>query len=250
MRFLCGSADQVPFCFGEDGGATIDFIGAERVQIFTGRGDSDMKRMGTLQPCVFNLPKSSWQLQPRLALMFPGANGTTRYDNEKKLHDPRVDVCRQKKAWFDRPTGLAWAERTASRANLAVRKHYALNPHMCDPDREQGRTRAPLKAARILASMDNLDAHHQPPCQKIMRDSGADTWHGPASMTVDWQIIDDGVGKAVKDEMGEELDAMQLALSNSELEKTTPADRRVMITKAAAPRKGDQDDRLPQEVRR
>ena len=230
IRFLRGSADQVPFCFGENGGATIDFIGADRVQIFTGRGDSDMKRMGTLQLYVYNLPKSLWQLQPRLALIFPGANGTTYYDKEEKLHDTRVDVHRQKKAWFDRPTGLAWAERTAKRANLAVRKHYASRPHMY----EQGRTPVPLKAVRVLAFMDNLDAHHQPPFQKLMKESGADTWYGPANMTDDWQIVDDGVGKAVKDEMGEELDEMQMALTNSELEKMTAGDRRVMITKAAA----------------
>ena len=54
VRFLRGSADQVPFCFGENGGATIDSIGADRVQIFTGRGDSDIKRIGTLQLYVYN----------------------------------------------------------------------------------------------------------------------------------------------------------------------------------------------------
>ena len=233
-RCLRGSADQVPFCFGENGGSTIDFIGAERVQIYTGRGDSDMKRMGTLQLYVLNLPKSLWQLQPRLALIFPGKPGTTYYDKEAKLYDPRVDVYRQKKAWFDRPTAVAWAERTAARANVAARKHYALHPHLYDPDREQGRTPVPLSLVRILGFKDNLDAHHQPAYKKVMEKSGSDPWYGPANMTDDWQIIDDGVGKAVKDEMGEELDEMQMALTNSELEKMTAADRRVMITKAAA----------------
>ena len=77
------NSDQVPFTFGENAKTTLERKGRERVQIFTGRGDSDLKRMGTLQPLFVNLPPDRWKEQPPLTIIFPGKPGNSYYDKER-----------------------------------------------------------------------------------------------------------------------------------------------------------------------
>lgn len=53
-------------------------------------------------------------------------------------------------------------------------------------------------------------------------------------MTDDWQIVDHGIGKSVKDEMLEEMWTMMADMPADERSSLTASQRRVMITKAAA----------------
>lgn len=58
------SLDQVPLCYGLNGKDTIEEKSTERVQVCTGKGDADQKRMATLQICTLNLSNDKWEDQP------------------------------------------------------------------------------------------------------------------------------------------------------------------------------------------
>lgn len=202
------SLDQVPCMFGLNGRETLDSVGSDRVQIFTGKGDADQKRMCTLQICVLNLGPGGVARQPRPCIIFRGKGGAY-YDKERKLYDKRVDVLFQPKAWADRPTSLAYVRESLAKT---FRK---------DAD---GR--------RHLLFCDNLDSQKTQKFKDALRRVGADVHFGVACLTDDWQVVDNGVGKAIKSQMAEELDEMQESMSNEELAKMTAMDRRVMVTKA------------------
>lgn len=132
---------QSPCGFDLGGTRTLDWVGADRVQVHTGR-DTDNKRIATLQIWCFCLSKDKWMLQPRICIIFPGLGGP-HYDKEREQYDKRVVVMFQKKAWLDRPTARAYVRLMA-------------------PDIDRLRVGVGAKPDELgMAFHDNLDAQTQ-----------------------------------------------------------------------------------------
>eukprot|EP00035_Acanthoeca_spectabilis_P019379 m.421460 g.421460 ORF g.421460 m.421460 type:complete len:704 (-) comp16848_c0_seq2:162-2273(-) len=212
-RALRNSLDQVPFNFDMGRDTTIEEIGANRVQIHTGR-DTDCKRMGTLQIMCYCLPKELWRLQPRIGIIFPGLGGKY-YDKERTQYHPRVIVMFQRKAWCDRKTARKFVQ-------------------LIRPDVQKIRKAVKAKPTELgLAFRDNLEAQtHEDYVKDELEYLLNEDRFGPAGYTPEWQIVDAQLGKLTKDTTAEELDLLQEGMSEEDRAKMTASERRIMITKA------------------
>lgn len=105
-------------------------------------------------------------------------------DEEKAQWDPRVCVTFQEKAWADRKWCMEWAAtELKSIVDRFVDKHR-----------------------RGLAIYDNLDGQSTVEYRALSKKIRADTHFGLPGATHLWQVIDDGIGIMIKNEMTEQLD--------------------------------------------
>lgn len=137
--------------------------------------------MCTIQMCIRARGE-----QPRIALIFRGAS-KTYYKNEIPLYDPRVDVYFQKKAWADRPTTLAWMEKTFA-------KHI------------DQRTDSEGALPTTVLFCDNLDSQVQPEFKDGLRAHNCWRHLLVAGETEMLQAIDHGAGAVLKMLLGEVQD--------------------------------------------
>lgn len=210
------SCDQVPCNLREGIKATYDEKGSGRIWIAGNKAD-DGKRFCTLQIIAraengpTDLPRRG---QPPIGIIFKGT-GQRVSQEEKAAHHPDVRVRFQKKAWADAAYCIDHAENEMAEATAAAR---ALGEEsVCFYDNLHGQT---------------TDEH-----EKALLEKACCVRHLlPAGVTSEIQLIDDGVGHAVKKEMGHALD--DWLSKDSNLEEWTgnmPAWRkRVQITHFAA----------------
>ena len=146
--------DSIPLEFMAKNSRHLVEDSDQRGQVFSGKGDADTKRMATIHPAVFNLPKGHTHLQPKPCIIFRGLGGKY-YDKERtgkgfnknsgfdysRGYCPGVHVLYQKKAWLDRQTALQWATKAFIPARVKI-----------------GRAFKHAGNVRSLAFCDNLDA--------------------------------------------------------------------------------------------
>lgn len=58
------------------------------------------------------------------------------------------------------------------------------------------------------------------------------SWFGPTGMTPEWQVVDTGVGQAVKREAGRKMQELTEHMTIDEMEALTASQRRILVTKA------------------
>ena len=202
----------------------------QRGQVFSGKGDADTKRMATIHPAVFNLPKGHAHLQPPPCIIFRGLGGKY-YEKERtgkgfskdggfdysRGYCPRVHALHQKKAWLDRQTALRWATKTFIPARVKIGRFFKVAAN-----------------ARSLAFCDNLDAQTHDGFKAALKApplNRTDVHTLCKNMTDDMQLIDDGFGKDLKYEMHEALFEFHEGMENDyDPSKQTAAERRIMLT--------------------
>jgi hypothetical protein len=129
-------------------------------------------------------------------------------DKEKKLYHPQVNVQWQEKAWYS-------ADLCVEYASTVWSKHWA---------------KSAKNKGRFFAVIDNLHGQTTPEFRHRMAALGCDVWFGPSRMTDDWQVIDRGPGKLLKDKMGELMDEDEDLADPERRAKLTASDRRVKLT--------------------
>jgi hypothetical protein len=114
--------------------------------------------------------------QPKICLVFRGKGGQY-YDEERTKYDPRVHVMFQHKAWFDDALCLEYA-------NIIL------------PNELNGKHSKPFPK---LLFMDNLSGQVTPAFRKSAKKlSNADCHYLPSGCTDEVQVVDAGVGRAIK----------------------------------------------------
>ena len=119
----------------------------------------------------------------------------------------------QPKAWFDRPTALAWAKKSLKR--------------WFQKTNQMGRIK--------VLFMDNLDSQKDPPFKGLLcKDLNTVSWFGPANNTEHWQPVDRHVGKTLKFHMHDYMDAeIEKLCTEQDINFLPMLERRVIITHAA-----------------
>lgn len=211
------SVDQVPCNFREGAKATYDVIGVDRVWIAGSKAD-DGKRFCTLQIIARAHNGEEGQPrrgQPKIGLIFRGT-GCRISQEEKNGWHPDVHVRFQPKAWADADYCEAHAGKEMVEATA----------------------RARARNEESVAFYDNLHGQTTELHETILKQKAGCVRHLlPTGVTSEIQLIDDGIGYAVKNEMGYALDVW---LSKDEnLELWTSASfpmwkKRVLITRLAA----------------
>ena len=230
LPFQRFNVDQVPMPFVYEMDYTYEAKGAKRVAI-NQLGPSLSKRQCTAQVCFRPAPPppppasasnevkqryhNNLMEQPPPCLLFRGT-GKNISQYEKDAYPPELDVLWQPKAWVDRPTSVAWAKTSFKKvieANIAA--------GVCD------------EQARHLLLQDNLDSQKQPEYLDVLSTNCRTDDHTVVPNNTDeTQPVDDGLGRAIKLNMGRlehewlEDDANLSRWENNEL---TASDRRLLI---------------------
>ena len=123
------------------------------------------------------------QKQPRLTIIFRG-KGMRITPEEKAAWDSRIHVTFQPKAWADTAWCVSWAVSEFRR--------------IMDEFVPTGR--------RGCAILDNLHGQCHQDFKTAMAKGRADTHYGVPGGTHLWQVVDDGIGHMVKNEMSEIID--------------------------------------------
>ena len=177
------SADQVPLPLANPI-STLDDTGTKRVWIAGTKNDDSAKRFCTLQVVVRlknekvledGTIKSGTQ-QPKLTICFRGTGQRIAQAERDQWH-PEVNVMFQRKAWFDEKTCVDWAV-----------KHFSQDVEEVDGDN--------------LVFLDNLDGQTRPAFKNAMKEACNSACHYlTAGCTDEIQVVDGGVGKAIKQEI-------------------------------------------------
>ena len=211
------SIDQVPCNLREGDGRTYAEVGSKRVWLVGSKQD-DGKRFCTLQVaarCANGSPNLPRHGQERLLIIFRGT-GKRISPEERKAWHPDVWVRFQKKAWADEALcedyALIEMAEITSAARLAGRQSVAIFDNL------HGQT--------TQTHLANLDRNR---CKRHLL---------PSNMTDELQLVDAGVGHALKTEMAHLHDEWLSKDDNLELWTTAtnfPAWRkRVLVTWLAA----------------
>ena len=192
-------------CGGVDGDDTWDEIGKERVWTKCVTPDAG-KRVYTIQ-CCFRPPWKNGVItpvkQPRICLLFRGTGKRIKLEEKKRWH-PDAVVIFQKKAWFDRPAALEWLKK-CFKPDTDASRHKVYSAHV--PCMAVWCTGMTIVAMQVLL-MDNLDSQKEQAYKTFLLDKcNTAAWFGPAGNTEHWQPVDRHVGKKIKDEMYELMDA-------------------------------------------
>lgn len=180
------SCDQVPCNLREGVRATYEERGAGRIWIAGNKAD-DGKRFCTLQIIAraengpADVPRRG---QPPIGIIFKGT-GARVSDEEKRSWHPDVRVRFQKKAWADAEYCEAHAKKEMAEATAEARARG--EESVCFYDNLHGQTT--LEHEKLLLKQAHCVRHLL-----------------PAGVTSEIQLIDDGIGYAVKKEMGHALD--------------------------------------------
>lgn len=211
---------QVPCNLREGTKATYEAVGSARVWLAGSKAD-DGKRFCTLQIIARgeNGPKDEPRCgQPKIGLLFRGM-GLRISDEEKRGWHPDVHVRFQPKAWAD----SEYCERHASQEMV------------------EATAAARARNEQSVVFYDNLYGQTTEEHKTILFNKARCVRHLlPAGVTDEIQLIDDGIGYAVKNEMGYQLDAFleeddNLAIWTGEDGRSFPMwKKRVLITQFAA----------------
>ena len=210
------SVDQVPCNLREGAKCTYDEKGARRVWL-AGCKQDDGKRFCTLQIIARaenGDPSLPLHGQPKVGVIFRG-QGLRISDEEREGWHKDVHVRFQPKAWADTEYCEAHAAVEMVEATMDARS----------------------RGEESVAFYDNLHGQTTVEHEKILLTKARCVRHLlPGGVTAEIQLIDDGVGYAVKNEMGQALDKWletgdNLALWTGEGEHVMPMwKKRVMIT--------------------
>lgn len=216
---------QVPCNLREGDNRTYADKGDKRVWIAGNKSD-DGKRFCTLQVvarCSNGDPTKQRRGQPKIGIVFRG-QGKRISENEKSGWHPDVHVRFQPKAWFD--------------DNLCA--SYARN------ELEEVCREAKRAKRETVFILDNLSGQTTAAFEKELRRYNAKRHLLPTGVTDELQLIDDGVGIAVKNKMGDLFDEWAMEQGNLErwtaeknaiAEGVTPMaawEKRVLTTQLAA----------------
>ena len=188
--------EQVPCNLACGDATTYEDTGAETVWIKGTKADAG-KRFCTLQVCARAHNGSAEQPrhgQPRLEICFKG-QGKRITEEEKRGWNPDVSVRFQPKAWYDRPTSDAWAEELLSEITAAARR----------------------KNMETVLFADGLDSQTTETFRKILRKNGTKRHLGVSNATDITQLVDMGLGRALKVRIGVLQDEWLAEDDNDEL---------------------------------
>ena len=174
------SIDQVPCNLREGDGRTYADVGARRVWLAGSRHD-DGKRFCTLQiaaRCANGAPDAPRRGQPKLTILFRG-RGQRVSAAERAAWHPDVHVRFQKKAWADEAVCADYALREVSEITAAAR----------------------AAGRESVAILDNLHGHTTAAHRANLARNRCKRHLLPAGTTDELQLIDAGVGHALKTEM-------------------------------------------------
>lgn len=190
------NVDQVPLPFDTARDVTYEEKGVKRVRnTGTGGGDTERKRMATLQICIRAVPENQFHLQPKIALIFRGTGRVMKQEQEH--YHPDCDVYFQKNAWVDTATASKWAAKT-----LAHSTQKALNTLPAGVQRA---------VSRHLLFMDNLTSQRSAEFLAVLKGINVIPWWLPPNTTDDGQPVDAGVGANMKHHIGNELNKWLLS---------------------------------------
>jgi len=180
------SIDQVPCNLREGAGHTYEDTGAARVWIAGSKAD-DGKRFCTLQVIARGWNGSADEPrrgQPKIGVIFRGQGMRISAEENAAWH-PDVDVRFQPKAWADADYCEKHAEKEMADATSAAR----------------------ARGEASVAFYDNLHGQTTDIHRKLLHSKAGCARHLlPTGVTSEIQLIDDGIGFAVKNKMGHELD--------------------------------------------
>ena len=181
------SIDQVPCNLREGGKCTYDEKGATRIWLAGTKAD-DGKRFCTLQiiaRAANGAPGTPRRGQPKIGVIFRGQGKRISAEERAGWH-PDCDVRFQPKAWAD----AEYCELHAAHEMVAA----------TEPARRESR--------ESVAIYDNLYGQTTAEHEQILSRKAKCARHLlPTGVTAEIQLIDDGVGYAVKNEMGYALDS-------------------------------------------
>lgn len=167
-------------------GRTYNDKGDNRVWIAGNKAD-DGKRCCTLQlaaRCINGDPAKPRRGQPKLTIVFRG-QGARLTQREKDSWHKDVNVQFQPKAWFDEDLCLKYAQVELREICAEAKRAKRESVVICDN----------LSGQTTQGFADALRAHR---CKRHLLPSG---------VTDELQLIDDGVGLAVKREIGNAFDS-------------------------------------------
>lgn len=212
------SVDQVPCNFREGAKATYDFVGSDRVWIAGIKAD-DGKRFCTLQivaRAANGREDQPRRGQPKLGIIFRGTGCRVSLEERNQWH-PDIHVRFQPKAWADAAYCEAHAATEMAEATAEAR----------------------AKGQESVAFFDNLHGQTTDEHEQLMLKHAKCVRHLlPTGVTSEIQLIDDGIGYAVKNEMGHALDRWLEKDDNLALWTSAQFPmwkKRVLITQLAAP---------------
>lgn len=189
---------QVPCNLREGDTTTYEDVGSTRVWI-AGNKDDDGKRFCTLQIIVRMKkgdPSKPRNGQPKMAVVFRGQGKRIRNEEKQAWHKD-VKVYFQPKAWFDEQLCVEYA-RTALK-------------EVCEEAKRAGR--------ESVIIVDNLSGQTSEAFLAELRKHKAKRHLLPTGVTDELQLVDDGVGVAVKRVMGELFD--EWAMQGDNLDRWT-----------------------------
>ena len=213
------SVDQVPCNLREGGKVTFEDKGSTRVWIAGAKAD-DGKRICTLQIVArahngsSDMPRHG---QPKVGIIFRG-QGLRVSEAERESWHPDVHVRFQPKAWADTLYCEAHAGHEMAEATYDAR----------------------VKNEESIVHYDNLHGQTTEDHKTILLTKAKAYRHLlPAGVTSEIQLIDDGVGYALKREMGHLLDRWleddinMEKWTNSDGQKMAMWEKRVLLTNLA-----------------
>lgn len=177
--------DQVPCNLREGDTRTYTEKGDKRVWI-AGNKNDDGKRFCTLQiaaRCCNGSPNEPRHGQPKITIVFRG-KGQRITQKEKDGRHLDVNVRFQPKAWFDDALCASYAKTEMKEICAKAKSEGRQSVVICDN----------LSGQTTQEFADALKKHN---CKRHLL---------PAGVTDELQLIDDGVGIAVKNEMGNLFD--------------------------------------------
>lgn len=186
---------QVPCNLREGDERTYNDKGDNRVWI-AGNKNDDGKRFCTLQlaaRCHNGDPTKPRRGQPKITIVFRG-QGARLSQREKDAWHKDVNVRFQPKAWFDDSLCLKYAEKEMGDICEDAKRNKRQSVVICDN----------LSGQTTQGFADALRVHN---CKRHLLPSG---------VTDELQLIDDGVGKALKNEMGNLFDTWAMEPGNLE----------------------------------
>ena len=174
------SIDQVPCNLREGDGRTYADVGAKRVWLAGSKHD-DGKRFCTLQVaarCANGAPDAPRRGQPRLTILFRG-HGKRVSAAERTAWHTDVHVRFQRKAWADEALCADYARVEVAEITAAAR----------------------AAGRESVAILDNLHGHTTAAHLANLARNGCKRHLLPAGTTDELQLVDAGVGHALKTEM-------------------------------------------------
>ena len=221
------NVDQVPLPFVNDMDTTYETRGEKRV-VINHLGPALSKRQATGQVCFRPMvPPAAGctnsqaremydkyiQMQPAPCIIFRGQGNIT--DEERQAYPEGLAVLWQPKAWVDREVAKEWVEDV-------------IEPFI-EAERKAG---VATTDTRYLLFQDNLDAQKTEGYVSLLKAANVDDHKLPPNETDQVQPIDRGLGRLIKQYIGQSMDEWLDDEDNAtkwEENQLTAGDRRVLL---------------------